>query len=207
MYLITRPLPKLAAASDAFARSGLSACVVALHDIQELTPAVADVATWLTTYPRGTVIITSTGAAQSLITHCLPLLAQNQLITVGQSSARVLHEAGLTCIAPTHENSEGVLALPSLKDCADQRILLLKGKGGRQLIYQELLNRGARLSVIDLYQRVPLSAPAFSQAPRWSEIHGVIATSGEQAQAFPSSIIAVRTSCSSQILRPAMRTR
>ncbi|MDC8831975.1 uroporphyrinogen-III synthase [Alteromonas gilva] len=184
MYLITRPLPKLAATSDAFANHGLCASVVALQDIQVIDHAILTLTQWLTANPHSTLIVTSTAAAQPLLTHCLPLLSRCQLITVGQSTAHLFAQAGLSTVVPEQENSEGVLALPSLKDCADQRILLLKGKGGRHAINHELQNRGARLSVIDLYQRVPLNAPVFSQAPRWSEIHGIIATSGEQAQAL-----------------------
>ncbi|NVK57018.1 MAG: uroporphyrinogen-III synthase [Alteromonadaceae bacterium] len=184
MYLITRPLPKLATTSQAFANNGLTACVVALHDIQIIDHAIIELRAWLTAHPQGTLIVTSTAAAEPLIAHCAPLLSQCQLITVGKSTAQILQQAALLTIVPEQENSEGVLALAPLNDCADQRILLLKGKGGRNVIDQELLNRGARLSVIDLYQRVPLSAPVYSQTPCWSDIHGVIATSGEQAQAL-----------------------
>ena len=52
------------------------------------------------------------------------------------------------------DTSESLLSLPELENLADQRILLMRGEGGRELLATELVRRGARLDQIPWYRRM-----------------------------------------------------
>ncbi|RUR12022.1 uroporphyrinogen-III synthase [Legionella sp. km772] len=77
------------------------------------------------------------------------------VIAIGQSTARTLqYKYGLVAEVPPTPDSEHLLQLPSLKKLAQQSILLIKGKGGRTLIEDSLLNQGVDLVILAVYQRV-----------------------------------------------------
>lgn len=186
MYLVTRPEPKQAASANAFAQAGLNASVVALQRIQHDPHTAVNVTEWVNQHSDGILIVTSTAAVDALRNtgeHTnIQLPASLHVVAVGKSTAKALGVFTNAVITPEQENSDGVLSLPRLRDCADQRILLLKGKGGRTRIQDELLSRGARLTIFDVYERKPLAAPVLSQPIDWEAISGIVATSGEQAQ-------------------------
>jgi uroporphyrinogen-III synthase len=76
---------------------------------------------------------------------------------VGSGTAAVLSEHaghGLTVHRPTTGwTSEDLLALPSLAQIDNDRVLLVRADTGRELIYKTLEARGARITVLPLYQR------------------------------------------------------
>lgn len=78
-----------------------------------------------------------------------------ELIAVGQGTANCLYEAGFNdVIIPQQFNSEGLLELPQLKDVTGQQILIVKGRGGRDLLEKTLTKRGAVCHHLDVYGRV-----------------------------------------------------
>ena len=73
---------------------------------------------------------------------------------VGPTTAEVLRFAGLECQTPVDRfDSEGVLALPSLQDISDEKILIWRGVGGRETLAAGLRARGARVDYAELYER------------------------------------------------------
>jgi uroporphyrinogen-III synthase len=80
-----------------------------------------------------------------------------QLAAIGAATARALNQAGYRVAFTPGEtpNSEGLLEHPRLQRLSGHRILMIKGKEGRQLLQQELTHRGADVAVADVYQRVP----------------------------------------------------
>ncbi|MEK6788910.1 MAG: uroporphyrinogen-III synthase [Pseudomonadota bacterium] len=79
--------------------------------------------------------------------HALPAYA------VGPATKALLDDAGLSAVAPEQENSEGLLALPGLTTVHGQRLLLLRGDEGRELLPETLRARGAQVDVLPLYTR------------------------------------------------------
>ena len=74
--------------------------------------------------------------------------------TVGESSARLLSEYGIDARRPQSSmDSEGLLALPALRDAAGERVLIVKGEGGRDTLRQTLESRGARVEELAVYRR------------------------------------------------------
>jgi uroporphyrinogen-III synthase len=67
----------------------------------------------------------------------------------------MLREYGVDAVEPRGDmSSEGLLALPSLQSLAGQRVLIVKGEGGRDLLREKLAARGARVEELVAYRRV-----------------------------------------------------
>ncbi|RMG55103.1 MAG: uroporphyrinogen-III synthase [Gammaproteobacteria bacterium] len=81
-------------------------------------------------------------------------------------------------VAPPPYNSEALLGLPELQDLHGQRLLLLRGEGGRRHLAETLRSRGAQLDEVACYRRLPGDArtlqPLLQPLP-----HMAMATSGE----------------------------
>ncbi|MEM6545013.1 MAG: uroporphyrinogen-III synthase [Pseudomonadota bacterium] len=76
---------------------------------------------------------------------------------VGEATAQALAKNGFSAIRPeTDMSSEGLLALPGLQRVNGQRILIVKGEGGRGLLATTLEGRGARVSELHAYRRSPM---------------------------------------------------
>ncbi|MFC6981409.1 uroporphyrinogen-III synthase [Microbulbifer taiwanensis] len=76
---------------------------------------------------------------------------------IGAATALALQKRGAACAgggdgAPDTMDSEALLALPTLQNVADQRILIFRGSGGRTLIGDTLRAR-ARVEYCELYRR------------------------------------------------------
>ncbi|MEQ9465199.1 MAG: uroporphyrinogen-III synthase [Haliea sp.] len=101
---------------------------------------------------------------------------------VGEGTARALAAFGVAAQTPGADmTSEGLLALPGLRNCSGERVLLVKGEGGREALARELAARGARVETLACYRRVaPALAPgAFAAAvARWN-IGLIMLSSGE----------------------------
>ncbi len=81
-------------------------------------------------------------------------LAKVKLFAVGENTAdEVAKLTGQAVSFPQQMNAEGLLALAELNAIHAQKWLIVKGEGGRPLITQEMLNRGAIVNEVDVYQR------------------------------------------------------
>lgn len=79
-----------------------------------------------------------------------------RVIAPGAGTLRALHRAGITNIeTPAREDSEGILALPALRNVRGQRIGIVGAAGGRGLLDRELATRGAEVTHAHVYQRAP----------------------------------------------------
>jgi len=78
-----------------------------------------------------------------------------KIATVGQGSAKALHELGIAkVIAPKERfDSEGLLAMPELQDIDGWRVMIFRGDGGRELLGDTLKARGATVEYAACYQR------------------------------------------------------
>lgn len=101
------------------------------------------------------VIFTSPAAVRfaARLTH---LSSRAKVLAPGAGTLRALHRAGCgQAIAPAREDSEGILALPALQHVAGQRIAIVGAPGGRGLLARELGSRGATVTHVHVYRRVP----------------------------------------------------
>ena len=87
--------------------------------------------------------------------HHTALPATLQIATVGQGSARALHDYGITnVIAPQgRSDSESLLALPELQHIKGWHIAIFRGNNGREVLGNTLKSRGAKVEYVTCYQR------------------------------------------------------
>jgi uroporphyrinogen-III synthase len=87
----------------------------------------------------------------------LPRPVRARVAAIGRATARALEELGIEvhAVPPGPSESEGLLALAPFEAPSGQRILVLKGEGGRMLLRETLARRGAEVATADVYRRVP----------------------------------------------------
>lgn len=106
-----------------------------------------------------------------------------ELAAIGQATARALRQHGATSIRQPAAGftSEALLELPRFQAIADQRIVLVRGEGGRTLLAATLRARGAHVICAEVYRRECPALDAAALSARWArgEIGAVTATSGE----------------------------
>jgi uroporphyrinogen-III synthase len=93
------------------------------------------------------------------------------LVAVGKRTAQTLAESGypVDVVPESSFDSEGLLETPELKAVAGKRILILRGNGGRELLGEALVERGAQVDYAEVYRR---ACPATDPAPllyRWRD--------------------------------------
>lgn len=120
--------------------------------------------------------------------HALPLLPSTlplslKVATIGLSTADLLQENNISVTASpaTEWTSEGLLALPVFQQMAGQNVLIVRGKGGRDLLAKTLAARGAIVDHWIVYER---KLPKIDLAPYRQllcnhEINIIICSSGE----------------------------
>jgi uroporphyrinogen-III synthase len=99
-------------------------------------------------------VYTSSNAVEFSLAQ-LPHPKRTRVAAVGRATARALERHGIAVAAvpTTTSDSEGLLALDCFADLRGQRVLILKGRGGRALLREELARRGAEVVLGDVYER------------------------------------------------------
>jgi len=114
-----------------------------------------------------------------------------QIFAVGQATQKALQTLGFNqVICPEQENSEGLLALPSLqasifkqvalKQGLKPAIIIVRGNGGREHLKEQLTMRGAQVCYIESYQRVWRTFPkAITKQWQDQKINCIVVTSND----------------------------
>ena len=106
-----------------------------------------------------------------------------RVAAIGKGGVRELERHGIRdVIAPQRSfDSERLLEMPQLQAISGQRVLILRGDGGRQLLGDTLVARGARVDYVACYRRArPQTAPApLLQVWAHDGVHAMVATSSE----------------------------
>ena len=182
--LILRPEAKIQHTCSAFEQANIDAVGIGLIKTQAKHDIIASFIDRLhAQYKPAIAIFISTTAVQVLFSKLQVWPAQVQAIAVGSGTAELLANEGVTAIVPKQQTTEGLLALAELQHLSGQEIFLLKGDNGRELLADTLKKRGAVLTIADLYHRIIVNQPVATRNWGQSEIHCVLATSGEIIQA------------------------
>ena len=90
----------------------------------------------------------------ALMQHHWP--QQCRCYAVGNTTARLLLQYGIEALqpAPAQMNSEGLVALPELQSVLGDKVLIVRGIGGREWLAQALVARGAEVDYLETYQRL-----------------------------------------------------
>jgi uroporphyrinogen-III synthase len=183
--LITRPSHQAASLGRLFEASGAAAVFFPAIDIRPLTDARTSAARVKSAEHFELIIFSSANAVR----FGAALLDQRRdlpLAAIGPATARALNQAGYrVCVQPPEGfDSESLLRHPRLLAVAGQRILIVKGEGGRNLLERELERRGAALTIAEVYRRecpVPSAEELEDLESRFErrEIRLITATSAE----------------------------
>lgn len=108
-------------------------------------------------------------------------------LAVGQKTAHVLSKATQQQVHyPDISDSEHLLNQATLLNVRNKKVLILRGNGGRELIYDTLVARGANVEYIEAYQRNNRAFNADVHIPQWQKEHvnKLIVTSSGQLNHF-----------------------
>ena len=115
------------------------------------------------------------------------LLAHSKVMAVGRRTAGLFRHAGFAVLKPYNESSEGLLTLRELIPqsqggllSAHDRVWLLGGKEGRNIIYDALMEQ-CELTRCDLYQRHDTTLPRLDTSGIRSVVVGSIHGLGHAA--------------------------
>jgi uroporphyrinogen-III synthase/uncharacterized protein HemX len=111
-------------------------------------------------------------------------LAQGtRIAAIGDATRDALESNGIRVdLVPSTFSSEGLLEEPGLQAVQGQRILIVRGHGGRELLRDSLASRGAEVAVAELYRRVPVPLETLEyqlQSMGAGSFDAIIVTSGE----------------------------
>lgn len=102
---------------------------------------------------------------------------------IGRGSRRELERQGFReVIAPAgHADSEALLALPALQAVAGRQVIVFRGEGGRELLGDTLVARGAQVSYAECYRRTRPDADSAALLAAWARgaVHAVVVSSAE----------------------------
>lgn len=186
--LITRPAPECHQLTQQLTAAGISAIAQPLLEIQP-GQQLPDLPCALSQLQNGDFLIVVSVHAANLAHNYMMSVGASwpknvHYIAVGQKTAAALQDyTGQAVMTPSERcDSEGVLALPVLSDVAGRRALILRGNGGRELIYQRLCQGGAEVSYCETYQRcwLPLDGSVLSRSWQQANVDTLVVTSGEQ---------------------------
>lgn len=127
--------------------------------------------------------------SSNAVQHGMPLLQQAgispalKFAAIGPTTAASLQKFGITEVLTPSErfDSEALLALPALQQMEGQRVLIVRGVGGREVLADTLKQRGAEVVFGECYRRVnpQNSAQVLAQAYDEGKLQGIIVTSSE----------------------------
>ncbi len=80
---------------------------------------------------------------------------QSRIMAIGKATAKQLEEQGMNVdlVPPSPYNSEALLGMPEIKDVSGKTFTVIKGKGGRRHLMEQLRLRGGYVNEIDIYVR------------------------------------------------------
>ncbi len=157
--VVTRPRRQGAATAKALRAAGAEAIELPVLDITPL-PASID-ATLLAR--ASLVIFVSANAVEyglDVLRRAGGIPPGARMAAIGEATMRALNDAGFAYVVSPQQSidSEALLAMPQLQgsEVNGQHVILIRGKsesGGRRVLEAELAARGARVTVLECYER------------------------------------------------------
>ena len=86
-------------------------------------------------------------------------------LAVGSGTASELAVFGIRADYPPVAGTEGLLELPVLRTVSGDKILIVRGVGGRELLANKLTRRGAEVTYLEVYRRSPPSGAEWLDLP------------------------------------------
>lgn len=165
--LVTRPLPQATVLAQKITALGGEALILPAIDIKPLqaTPSGG----------HDLIIFVSVNAVEHGA-RLIQATAVTLIAAIGKATAAALKDAGIPAnvVPAAGFNSEALLAHPQLNLAAQSRVLIVRGRGGRELLQESFSSLGCLVETLDVYERV---APAIDEQRR-GELEAIWATHG-----------------------------
>lgn len=184
---ITRPVDQAEVLTQGIAGKGGNPIVFPLLAISGLEDYTA-FDSLIDTLPRCEwIMFISSNAVQQGMPRILARFPQLpptlRFAAIGPATAQELARYGVTevLIPQGRYDSESLLACPELQDMRHQRVLIVRGTGGRELLAETLQRRGAAVAFGECYRRVNPQRDASKLAELWQNecLHALVVTSSE----------------------------
>lgn len=197
--LVTRPEKKSQVLVSLLAQQHITALSQPLFDYHPLA-GESEIKTALLT--TDILIFVSVAAVTfANASYALNHTSCQHVFAVGQATKQALEQLGFSnVISPNIENSEGLLALPNLREVNEQRITIFRGDGGREHLAQTLSSRGAKVNYVESYQRVWRTLSK-NIAKQWQQqqINCIVVTSNAILMKLTQKLITPEHSTNSEI--------
>ncbi|NVK43840.1 MAG: uroporphyrinogen-III synthase [Oceanospirillaceae bacterium] len=191
--LVTRPRHQAAAQASRLAELGADVLQLPLLEIEPLTdrdPAFAEARRHILDLDLyRAVIFVSANAARlgaELIDDYWPQLpVAIDWLAIGATTAATLGEYGIPAYhSPDGYDSEALLGSAPLQRVSGERILIVRGDSGRDMLASELTARGARVDYACLYRRArPEHDPTVLESTIYGQpLSAILITSGESLE-------------------------
>ncbi|HET9680094.1 MAG TPA: uroporphyrinogen-III synthase, partial [Gammaproteobacteria bacterium] len=162
--LVTRPAAQAPTLAEAIEAAGGSALLFPVLVIEPVPLAIdpPPEADWY--------IFISPNAVK----HGWPLVAAQaanaRIAAIGPGTAQALTQLGHPAdVHPQKGDSENLLAASVLQSMEGQRVVIVRGDGGRELIAETLKQRGAQVGYLEVYRRALSSESTAELNAAWRE--------------------------------------
>ena len=102
---------------------------------------------------------------------------------IGPVTSKELQSFGVNNVLSPKDrfDSESLLALPEMQAVKNKKIMIVRGVGGRDVLAESLITRGAQVTFAECYQRENPQSNCNLLAQLYSEnkLHGIVVTSSE----------------------------
>lgn len=113
--------------------------------------------------------------------------ARLRWFAVGAGTASPLEAVDIPVIYPHGGASEGLLNMAPLAEVTGRKVLIVRGRGGRELLADTLRERGAETTYLEMYERKGVDyGPGFADEMARLGVTCVVITSGESLTQFAS---------------------
>ena len=189
--VVTRPVQQagtLAARIQAAGGNPILFPVLEIVDTADLRPLI-NVIKRLDEYQLA-VFISPNAVVRAMkqVAACRSWPASLRVAAIGKGSVRELERFGINgVVAPDRQfDSEHLLELPELLSVAGQRVVIFRGDGGRELLGDTLMARGARVDYVECYRRARPQVDVTPLLEAWdgNTLHAITMTSSEGMRNF-----------------------
>ena len=182
---ITRPAPQAKRLSQLITQAGgavISFPLIEIAPLTDLSPFQQVIAN-MTDYDWAIFI------SSNAVEHSLPHLQKQgipdslKFAAIGPTTAQSLQSFGIknTLIPQGRFDSESLLALPAFQHMQGQKVMIVRGVGGREVLADTLKTRGAEVVFAECYQRInpQTNCQLLEQAYQHQQLQAIVVTSSE----------------------------
>ena len=185
--LITRPVDQSASLHQLIIEAGgdvVSAPLLAIEPLEDLRSATSLLNE---SPPWDGLIFVSANAVRvafSMAEWHERDLSRTLIAAIGAATRAALEAQGVAVdvVPESQYNSEGLLSDPRLENVRGQRLLIVRGQGGRETLAEGLRHRGALVSYAEIYRRTRVPFDVLASALETGSLapyDAVVITSGE----------------------------